>query len=131
MCLIVVSYQRFFLWGFFFAFKIYIPFCMRLKKSPRCQPTTNDKGGATDKQFKSETTVRGRNWADILLNAVGHASEGGSGRQSSKGVICNKHGELDSISLFELFSRYASRWFPTRNILASCALFQFDRRRVS
>ena len=45
--------------------------------------------GAADKQPKatlSETSVRERNWADILLKAVGHASEGGSGRQSSKGA---------------------------------------------
>jgi len=82
-----------------------------------------------DKQPKA--TVCERNWAEMLLKAVGQVSEGGSGRQSSKGAIFSKHGELASSSPFELFSRYASRWFPSKNMLDSRARFQLDRIRDS
>jgi len=82
-----------------------------------------------DKQPKA--TVCDRNWAEMLLKAVGQVSEGGSGRQSSKGATFSKHGEVASSFPFELFSRYASRWFPSKNMLESRALFQFDRIRDS
>ena len=73
-----------------------------------------------------------KNWADMLLKAVGQVSEGGSGRHSSKGAtfdvdvrwggsggdygdrvspICSKHGELTCNSPFELLGGGCESFF--------------------
>jgi hypothetical protein len=45
---------------------------------------------------KATLSVCDKNWADMLLKAAGHVSEGGSGRQSSKGAII-KRGEIGGV----------------------------------